>query len=530
MRTRAALLLLIFLLAGCSGSPEATMPPTYTPSAVQITLLSTPAPVTPEPSPSLLPTAAPAVCTTQIEPVITGQPDGGDIRYTLPDPGAITWQVQDARGSGRVWRIRGMEALVSDITIAPSHTWATAELLTRHAADCLLCPITTTLFGLDLEGGLTWQMRGEQEQTANTSAWLPDGRVLWVKDGDLMLANANGQGERALKAPGKVERVWVSPVGRVLVSGEATWRLWIPEERWERVAGVGQIMDFNFSKDGSYGVALVKAATPVDVDRFYVPATEGAVFTGEYWQIPMEAGSPAEFIPNSGVAGYTPGGSGYAPSPLGGGALWSTGIALANADGTNGIPLLLDMQTRTLQPLDRILPGASTATDLHTSPSGRWVLIDRKWVAPAEDLSQGMPLPNRENERVIGWSTETPDAVWLVHEQQGVTRLVRISPPEMTEETLLEVNGADYYTSVPGYILFLKTSEAALGPQRTLLAYRAGNGALAGQLTLNDASMDGPRVIALDARTLLLHTILYSGGGDQPCEYGDAWLRWQVLP
>lgn len=526
MRIRIALLLLTFLLAGCSGSPEATMPPTYTPLAVQITLLPTPAPVTPQPSPSPSPTIAPAECTTQVEPVITGQSNGSDVRYTLPDPAAIAWQVQDARGSGRVWRMRGMDALMSAITIAPSHTWATVELLTRYAADST----TTTLYGLDLEGGLTWRMRAEQDQTANVSAWLPDGRVLWVKDGDLWLANANGQGERALKAPGKVERVWVSPAGTVLVSGEATWRLLMPEERWERVAGIGQIMDFNFSNDGSYGVALAAAATPVEVGRFYIPATEGAVFSGEYWQIPLEAGGQAELIPNSGVAGFTPGGSGFAPRPLGGGALWSTGIVLANADGTDGVPMLLDMQSRTLLALDQVLPGASRGTQLEASPSGRWVLIDRKWVAPAEDLSQGLPLPNRENERVIGWSTESPDAVWLVHAQQGVTRLVRIAPPDLIEETLFEVNDGDYTTSVPGYILFLKTSQAALGPQRTLLAYRAGNGALAGQLTLNDASMDGPRVIALDGRTLLLHTTLYSGGGEQPCVYSDAWLRWQVLP
>lgn len=529
MQKFSALIFIAFLLSACSNAPEATMPPTFTPTAMQIILMPTPAPYTPEPTASPVPTLQFAVCEPRIDPVIAGEPDGTDTRYALPEPGALSWQVLDARGSGRVWRLRGLNTFVSAITIAPSHTWATAELLGRHAAECMLCPMFTTLYGLDLEGGQSWQVRGETEQAANESAWLPDGRMLWVEAGQLWIANANGQGRRSLNAPGAVEQVWVSPGGSVLVSGDATWRLLMPDERWDRVAVVGKIADFNFSNDGGYGVALAPAVSAVDVDRFFIPATEGAIFTGEYWRIPMEVGREAELIPNSGVAGFTQGG-GYAPWPLGGAALWQTGINLADATGTDGTPLLLDMQTRTLVPLSQALPGATRATRLEPSPSGRWVLINRKSIAPAEDLRQSLPLPNREGEQVLGWVSTSPDAVLVEETRQDTVRLLSIAPPDLTEEIELEVTGAVYLTRVPGYILFMKTAEADLGPQRTLLAYRVGSGSLAGQLTLNDASIDGPRIIGLDGRTLLIHTTLFSGGGEQPCEYSDAWLRWQVLP
>jgi hypothetical protein len=288
-------------------------------------------------------------------------------------------------------------------------------------------PNLVTLHLLDSEAGTDQMLTEEGNDLQHLHAWLPDGQLLWVDQGELFIGSSDGKTRQSLEAPEPVVEVWVGAENIALVGGEsALWRLDLATGEWDEVR------------------EIVAQGSPVTFGGNLSIAPNGTfaafIFGGELWNVPLELGEPAERLATIEYPGR--GGRINPPYPLADSPYWAVGeVAAGFGESQPYGGVLLDSRDGSLISVSRLYPGAADSfMPPYVSPDGRWLAIPQGapdseagtsfYVASSDDIYNGQEI---SGVAILGWSSE-PAALYL---QQG-SAIVRVALPSGESATLLE--------------------------------------------------------------------------------------------
>lgn len=418
--------LFLLLLVACTPQPAPSDPDTATTPTLALSVTGTPPPDTP-PTP-----------TAQTPPATV-------------EPSSVTL------GDGVITPIAPLPANATQVKVGYQERWFTYLLLRPVEGPTGPGPIPSTLTVLDSATGTTWEVTRSCDDFTCEFAWLSSGQLLWLEDGNVFVADADGQNKQDLNAPEGISEIFgVSATDiAVLRGGDGThlWRLYLPDGTFDAVPEAQPhdqpIPDFVTQNDLLYFTADGAFAGLAYQTTFYPEPDLKMVL------LPLEAGSAPTLL--AAPTGFQyPGRGGpppLPPVPLLGTPYWLPPETLWL--GENGVsmpvPLVIDGGSGEFVNLERLTGlGDQGYRILYTqrSPDRQWVAayvdntpidqqptstVQRFYVAPSNNLAGGMILTGT----LEGWASN-PAAVILKEYNGSQTPLFHVSLTDGTKTPLVE--------------------------------------------------------------------------------------------
>lgn len=384
--------------------------------------------------------AAPAE-PTAVEPGPTDEPPGGQIcenfpvnlgQQVLPDLAELRWETMES-DTGTLYRLSGLTSSVVSATASPDGHWLAVKLA-RRILDA--GPAETALYILDISGEGHWLASQGGMDEYHDFSWLPDGRLVWVDDGTLMIGTSTGIERRDLAAPEPMYEVWGAAQNVIFASGRANlWRLNLDGGRWELVMGLEDA-----PRSGPSLISRPAANLSISYDGTFAAAN----LEGRLYRIPIDSGYPARLIGTVEYGGR--GGRIGAPVPLAGSPYWYPGeVPLNQSPDQPFSAALLDERSGRLVPLAELINIQDRAVHIPAiSPDGRWIAAplsapvdaagatrtpgqpEGLYLAPSNHLNLGRVAPAGA---VAGWLS-SPEGVFVLQHTDENTTLSSLLLPD----------------------------------------------------------------------------------------------------
>lgn len=398
-----------------------------------------------------------------------------------PDPESVSL------GNGVVTPLAPLPADATQIKVGYQERWFTYLLLRRAEGPTGPAPIPSTLMVLDSATGNSWEATRACDDFVCEFTWTSTGQLLWLEEGNVFIANANGQNKRELNAPEGMSEIFGSSPNDVVVlrGGDGThlWRLYLPDGTFDAVPApepnTEPIPDFVTQNDLLYFTADGTSAGLAYTTTFY-PAPDLKIIL-----LPLEAGAAPRLLAAP-TGFHYPGRGGPPPLPpvaLPGTPYWLPTETLWLGDNgvTMPVPLLFDTITGEIVNLERLTGlGDQGYRILYTqlSPDRQWMVayvdntpIDQPptgmpgiYIAPVTQLAGGTMLEGS----VEGWRSH-PAAVVIKEYHGEQTPMFYWSLTDGTKTAIVETVPQYEFGSVTGTSVALFVQPTVRHPEILLL-------------------------------------------------------------
>jgi hypothetical protein len=395
-------LFMFILLANCAPIfvPQSSMPTgatslSATPSpipdvTVTYTLTFTPTSFPPgfTPSPIPTPTFPPGSCHEgPIE----------ELAFDLPDPSELKWEPVD-----NFQRLAGLNGPVHFAYPSPDGRWWVIELVTKRDYSGYEYASEEALYVLDSLENKHWLASVNGKDNFHRFDWFPNSDLIWIHDGQLYVAKADGQGKQAIQVPEPMIEVWLDKVtgNRALVSGQsALWRLDLNTTIWDKVEGLESL-----AKNGEPPISRTQANLRMSNDGNF-----GALLADQQvWKVPMTFGEPARKIGEVDYSeeSWRP----QAPQPLADSPYWYPGrdVYVPNPSNPQYSSLvLINEEDGSLLSLQDLVPPDFSSFgifSLQISPDAHWIATyngESHSLAAFYLLSTSQLIPGEANGKII---------------------------------------------------------------------------------------------------------------------------------
>ena len=291
--------LLAFAITGC-GTSTVEVQDLHVEEPKETKTLVEPTDEIPTNTPEVLPTALPTSVPTSVpEPTtpavtfdpsltycMTGRLDIEDGPQQLPRVEDIYWEVEDT-AFGPIQKLMGSTTAIYSISPTPHQRW----VMVAYVWTGLDNWVDVSRYLVDTQENDHWVVSAEGISTfAHPFDWMEDGRLLWVDEGNLLVANVDGSERIELSAPIPMHEVWLGANNIAMASAEGRlWRVDVLQDKWEEVTGIPDLYNLSIVNNGTAAILVFH---------------DNAV--AEYWYIPLAFGSSARLS----VSGKFWGGSG----------------------------------------------------------------------------------------------------------------------------------------------------------------------------------------------------------------------------
>ncbi len=432
----------------------------------------------------------------------------------LPGPKTLHWQPIDA-SIGELWELNGLNTSIMWMDPSPTDGWWVMSLLVGESG---MGGYYNALYVLDSLENKHWiashyGLGGYYVE----HQWLPDGRLLWIEDGEVFLASGDGLDRRGMDAPAQMSEIWLGANNVALVSGHGLWRLFLNTGKWEPVANAA-------------GISGASGQLTMSLDGTFAAVTN----SGQISMVPLQAGVPARQLITIDYPGrdnrISP------PMPIPNSPYWL--LPEVDFEGQPTQPMLLDTRDSSLHLLDKFLPGAGPLSLLGFSEDGLWVYarvlstqnenysntsVYDWYVAPSNDLEAGMVVYTGDyNALIVGWETDPP-ALWL-RASQDSEEVLRIPLPSGEPKTILDP--AKLHPEDVRFLLedvMIDYSDWAIPGNRVRAL--SGQGNTLGLLELPPLTVGYTRVRPSGPSRALIEMTNFEGGIDDDCRFEEnLWL------
>jgi hypothetical protein len=400
MNKTKALCLLFILVFPASCAPVLAPQSSMSPGTIDITVTPSPLPiVTATHTATFTPTSFPPGFAPSPVPTPTF-PEGScqqgpveELEFDLPAPSDLRWETVD-----NFQRLTGLTGPVHFAHPSPDGRWWVIELVTRRDSSQYELALEEALYVLDTIDHKHWVASVSGKDNFHRFDWLPNSDLIWIDNGELYIANAEGQERHAIQVPEPVIEVWLDKVTgrRALVSGQtALWRLDLSMSSWERVIGLEGLVT-----EGEPPISRLQANLRMSND-----GTFGALLADhQVWKVPMMLGEPARKV---GEVDYSdewwrP----EAPQPLADSLYWYPGRDVYDPQEANSqysSPVLIHEEDGSFLSLEDIVRSYSDPgfyLTLTVSPDARWIsilnlngsTIEGLYLVPTNQLTKGRVL------------------------------------------------------------------------------------------------------------------------------------------
>ena len=398
------LLLLFILLASCapifvpqSSQPLATIEPSATSSRIPNYTPTYTATFTPT---SFPPGFTPSATNPAPTPICFEGPVE-ELQFDVPAPSDLQWETVNS-----FQRLSGLDGPVNAAHPSPDGRWWVIEFVTKRESTQYELSLEEALYVVDSLENKHWIASTNGNDNFHRFDWFPNGDLLWVDEGQLYQANADGQERQVIQVPEPMIEVWLDKImgSRALVSGpSALWRLDLSAGAWEKVQGLEGL-----AKNGEPPISRTQANLRVSNDGYF-----GALLADhQIWKVPMEFGEPAHKIGE--VDYFAEGWRPEAPQPLVDSPYWYPGLDAYDprtADSPQRSLVLINEEDGSLLSLNDIVQSYSDTgyyLTLEISPDARWISIlnihgstvEGLYLLPANQLMNGRVL---EDAYVFDW-------------------------------------------------------------------------------------------------------------------------------
>ena len=321
------LLFIFILLASCAPIfvPQTSVPV----GAIELS-------ATPSPIPSYTATYTPTFTPTSFPPGFTPSPiptptylEGScqqgpveELEFDVPAPSDLRWETV-----GDFQRLTGLTGPVHFAYPSPDGRWWVIELVTKRDSEQYELASEEALYVLDTLENKHWTLSANGKDDFHRFDWFPNSDLVWIDNGQLYTAHADGQEKQTLEIPDSVIEVWLDKVAgsRAFVSGEsALWRLDLTKNTWEKVKGLESL-----GKNGEPPISRIQANLRISNDGSF-----GALLADhQIWKVPMAFGEAARKIGEVDYSDETwrP----EAPQPLADSPYWYPGRDVYISDPSN---------------------------------------------------------------------------------------------------------------------------------------------------------------------------------------------------
>jgi hypothetical protein len=352
---------------------------------------------TPSPTDPPLPTEIP------FDPALTycntGNVSSENGPQQLPGADDLYWEV-DETAFGPVQKLNGATTAIWGIQETPHPRWLMVEFLDQGPAggdDFAL----VDLYLIDLESDDHWVVSGTAATGFQSYAWLDDARLLWVDNGELSIAEADGTNKIELAAPMPIDEIWLAAENIALARSEKRlWRVNVLSDTWQEVTGISPSHNLAIVNDGA-------AALSVSIVEDYTIA--------EYWYIPLAFGSSPK-LAASGTFNGGHGGRAFAPYRIEPGPYWYAGYIQQETyiDERDGSAVSKEQAFPTI-------PEDAEDVVSSYSPDGQWAILETdeagNHIAPVQDL-QDIQLIEGE---ILDWQSDPPAVFVLSYSKDKTT-------------------------------------------------------------------------------------------------------------
>jgi len=301
----------------------------------------------------------------------------------LPQPENLYWEV-DQSAFGPIQKLMGATTAIYRVQPTPHDRWLMVEFVQTGLDNW----VEVALYLVDLLGTDHWFVSDEISFQTSPYAWLEDGRLLWVDEGKLSIAEADGINKTTLTAPAPIDEVWLGAEYIAIARSEGRlWRVDVRSDTWQEVIGIPPSRNLAIVNNGI-------AALSVSVVQDYAIA--------EYWYIPLAFGSSPHLAASGkfwgGGGARTPAASQFAKSPY-----WTTAYVEQE--------VLIDERDGRLVTGEDVLPNIIESDDYvqtSSSPDGQWAIMDiwekGTYIAPMQDLQSIQAI----NAEILAWQSDPP--------------------------------------------------------------------------------------------------------------------------
>lgn len=402
MMRRASIIALLFMALTASGcrsfsieiqataadeTVTAAQSQTTNIEPTQMPFTNTPAVrVTPTPNP----TDTPLPMETSFDPALTYCNTGSvlieDGPQQLPRVEELYWDVSQT-AFGPIQKLMGATTAIYRVQPTPHSRWLMVEFVQTGLDNW----IEVALYLVDLLGTDHWFVSEGISFQTSPYVWLEDGRLLWVDEGDLSIAEADGTNKITLTAPAPIDEVWLGADHIAIARSEGRlWRVDVLSDIWQEVTSISPSRNLSIVNYGT-------AALSVSVVQDYAIA--------EYWYIPLAFGSSPHLAASGkfwgGGGARTPAASQFAKSPY-----WTTAYVEQE--------VLIDERDGRLVAGEDVLPNIIESDDYvqtSSSPDGQWAIMDiwekGTYIAPTQDLQAVQSLGGE----ILGWQSDPPAVI-----------------------------------------------------------------------------------------------------------------------
>lgn len=465
------ILITLFLLLLAACAPRTEPGDSNTPPTPDLTLTTTPNPEVP---PTMTPYVPPPSPT--------------------PDPQSVRL------GDGILTPLAPLPADATQVKVGYQERWFTYLLLRREEGPMGPAPIPATLTVLDSATGTTWEVTRSCNDFICEFAWLSDGQLLWLEEGNVFIANSDGQNKRELDVPEGMSEIFGVSANDIAVlrGGDGThlWRLYLPEGTFDAVPDAQPhtqpVPDFVMQNDLLYFTADGTMSGLGYQTTFYPePDLKLIALPLEPRSVPTLLAAPTGFqYPGRGGPPPLP------PVPLPGSPYWlpPETLWLGENGVTMPVPLVIDGVTGEFVNLERLTGlGDAGYRILYTqlSPDRHWVAmyvddtpidqpstntVQRFYVAPSHNLAGGTILTGT----VEGWAMNPP-AVILKEYNGEQTPMFHVSLTDGTKTPIVETVPQFEFGSVASTATALFVQPTVRQAETLVLA---GNGTIAGRQSI----------------------------------------------
>lgn len=335
---------------------------------------------------------------------------------------------------GELRRLDRIDGHIMDATFSPDGRWIALNGVYELFGEGTTNP--AALYVLDTQDGEHWLAAHNQGSWLHQHQWLPDGRLLWVRDGRLVVGGAERQRELVLPDGGHSLEVWRGANEVFLVGGQRrVWRVDLGTETWNEVAGLDAYR--RAGRAGEPPLSRLGANVAVAPDGTFATAHivdfDNDGIRDTLWRLPLTDDAPATYLSTvdqpDGGARVNP------PEPLAGSPYW-------NAKGW--IPgshewALFDTRSGSLVPVADLLNEAGVefrSVGLpDVSPNGRWLAVPPArdddahptglYLAPSYEITTGAIVSGTH---ILAWNpgvARVEPQIAVVHDRPAGT-IVRV--------------------------------------------------------------------------------------------------------
>lgn len=442
----AALSAMGLSLAGC-GTPITSQGPTPVTGKPPLVTVVEPtnapeAAVTPTADQISLPTSTPVLSATAAEcedPAMT---------HPAPELATLSWESATI-GEQQMRQLSAFDAPLLMLDPSPDNRWIVVALNTAPRVGRAAVAV------IDTQSNNHWWVDRESflPTASSPTAWLPNGRLLWVNEQSGKVFLGSDQDHRDLNAPVPMGgiRYAADDIALAVNSGDL-WRVALGTGQWEKVSsssypeatGLGNY--YGISHDGSYALSFQ---------------------SGLMWRVPTALGTDAERLPGPEVQTVGSGSPSEPPLQLADTPYWLIDLPLVPSEeaGPKGAAgFIVNIESgRLLTADDLALPTTYALTAYSASPDGRWIAVslwdrDRQqpaglYVAPASTLTEGRLV---DGLAVAGWNADAPA---LLLREATTHELIVAGLPLSDEEERVTLRGAGELVAISPTTIFASEAD-----------------------------------------------------------------------